>query len=145
MSVSILLRLMPGSRTGGRLAGQAELVDTGEVATFRDVDEMVAVLQRASLAAPAESPAAATIAKRAVARSAAPLDRLADDPIPTAPDPEAGMTRWLQADALTVPLAELDARTFETAARHPAVPGHRLAPPRSSDRTGSHRRPPRST
>lgn len=48
MSVSILLRLMPGSRTGGRLAGHAEIVDTGEVVSFRDSDEMVAVLHRVS-------------------------------------------------------------------------------------------------
>jgi hypothetical protein len=50
MNVSVLLRLIPPERTGGRLAGQAELVETGETTVFADHDEMLAFLRRASAA-----------------------------------------------------------------------------------------------
>jgi hypothetical protein len=46
MNVSVLLRLVSTDRTGGRLAGQAELVATGETTVFADLDEMVVFLRR---------------------------------------------------------------------------------------------------
>jgi hypothetical protein len=46
MNVSVLLRLVSTERTGGRLAGQAELVETGETTVFADLDEMAAFLRR---------------------------------------------------------------------------------------------------
>lgn len=46
MNRAVLLRLLPRSRTGRRLAGAVEVVDTGEVALFRDADDLVALLQR---------------------------------------------------------------------------------------------------
>jgi len=46
MNRSILLRLLPPSRSGSRLAGVAEVVDTGERAPFRDVEDLVRVLRR---------------------------------------------------------------------------------------------------
>ena len=46
MNRSILLRLLPPSRSGPRLAGVAEVVDTGERAPFRDADDLVRVLRR---------------------------------------------------------------------------------------------------
>jgi hypothetical protein len=48
MNVSVLLRLIPAERTGGRLAGQAELVESGETTVFADHDEMLAFLRRAT-------------------------------------------------------------------------------------------------
>lgn len=47
MNVSILLRLVPHALTEGRVAGHAEIVDTGETAVFKDLEEMVAFLQTA--------------------------------------------------------------------------------------------------
>jgi hypothetical protein len=46
MNRSILLRLLPPSRSGPRLAGVAEVVDTGERAPFRDAEDLVRVLRR---------------------------------------------------------------------------------------------------
>ncbi len=46
MNRAVLLRLLPRSRTGRRLAGAVEVVDTGEVALFRDADDLVDLLQR---------------------------------------------------------------------------------------------------
>ncbi|MFN8619413.1 MAG: hypothetical protein U0869_01540 [Chloroflexota bacterium] len=46
MNRSVLLRLLPTSRTGPRLAGTAEIVATGERRSFRDADDLVALLQR---------------------------------------------------------------------------------------------------
>lgn len=46
MNRSVLLRLLPASRTGARLAGTAEVVDTGERQSFRDADDLVALLHR---------------------------------------------------------------------------------------------------
>lgn len=46
MNRSVLLRLLPTSRTGARLAGTAEVVDTGERLAFRDADDLVALLRR---------------------------------------------------------------------------------------------------
>lgn len=48
MTVSVLLRLITETLAEGRVAGQAEIVDTGEAMVFRDQDEMVAFLQRAT-------------------------------------------------------------------------------------------------
>ncbi len=47
MNVSVLLRLVPGALTEGRVAGHAEVVDTGETAVFKDLEEMVAFLRSA--------------------------------------------------------------------------------------------------
>ncbi|MEA2622128.1 MAG: hypothetical protein QOH61_1038 [Chloroflexota bacterium] len=49
MNVSILLRLVADALGEGRVAGHAEVVDTGEIAAFKDQEEMLAILQRASL------------------------------------------------------------------------------------------------
>ncbi len=46
MSVSVLLRLVSETAAEGRLAGHAEVVDTGETTAFKDQDEMVAFLRR---------------------------------------------------------------------------------------------------
>ena len=46
MNRSILLRLLPPSRSGSRLAGVAEVVDTGEQASFRDAEDLLRVLRR---------------------------------------------------------------------------------------------------
>lgn len=55
MNRSVLLRLLPTSRTGARLAGTAEVVETGERRSFRDADDLLLLLQRLH-AAPAETP-----------------------------------------------------------------------------------------
>jgi hypothetical protein len=47
MSISVLLRLVSETLAEGRLAGHAEVVDTGERIAFRDQDEMVEFLRRA--------------------------------------------------------------------------------------------------
>jgi hypothetical protein len=49
MNVSILLRLVPDALSQGRVAGHAEIVETGETMVFKDQDEMLAVLQRAGV------------------------------------------------------------------------------------------------
>lgn len=46
MNRSVLLRLLPTSRTGERLAGTAEVVETGERRSFRDADDLVSLLGR---------------------------------------------------------------------------------------------------
>lgn len=46
MNRSVLLRLLPTSRTGPRLAGTAEVVATGERRAFRDADDLVSWLAR---------------------------------------------------------------------------------------------------
>lgn len=48
MNVSVLLRLVPHALTEGRVAGHAEIVDTGEMAVFKDQGEMLALLIRAA-------------------------------------------------------------------------------------------------
>jgi hypothetical protein len=58
MNVSVLLRLVSTDRTGGRLAGQAELVETGETTVFADHDEMLVFLRRVSTADDDEASAA---------------------------------------------------------------------------------------
>jgi len=50
MTVAILLRLISGAQANGRVAGHAEIVDTGQTETFRDEGEMLAILERASRA-----------------------------------------------------------------------------------------------
>jgi hypothetical protein len=51
MSISVLLRLLPASRSRGQLAGQLELVESRETMVFADQDEMVEFLRRASAGA----------------------------------------------------------------------------------------------
>ncbi len=41
VTVSVVLRLAPAALAAGRLAGEAELVATGERATVRDAEELV--------------------------------------------------------------------------------------------------------
>jgi hypothetical protein len=41
MTISVVLRLAPAALGAGRLAGEAELVATGERATVRDADELI--------------------------------------------------------------------------------------------------------
>lgn len=50
MTVAVLLRLISGTQANGRVAGHAEIVDTGESALFKDQEEMLAILERASRA-----------------------------------------------------------------------------------------------
>ena len=50
MNVSVLLRILPSSRTGGRLAGQAQVIETGETQVFADHDEMLVFLRHAAQA-----------------------------------------------------------------------------------------------
>jgi hypothetical protein len=47
MNVSVVLRLVPRALMEGRVCGHAEIVDTGEAAFFKDLEEMVAFLQAA--------------------------------------------------------------------------------------------------
>jgi hypothetical protein len=46
MGISIVVRLVPAARSGGRLAGQVEVVASGERAVFGDQDELLALLRR---------------------------------------------------------------------------------------------------
>lgn len=48
MTVAVLLRLISGAQANGRVAGHAEIVDTGETHVFRDHQEMLAILELAS-------------------------------------------------------------------------------------------------
>ena len=57
MNRSVLLHLLPPSRTGSRLAGVAEIVATGERALFRDADDLVQVLRRIHDQGPDVAPA----------------------------------------------------------------------------------------
>lgn len=45
MTVSVVLRLVPGALAEGRLAGHAEVVDTGRTTVFRDADELLRLLR----------------------------------------------------------------------------------------------------
>lgn len=56
MNVSVLLRILPASRTGGRLAGRAELIETGETRVFADHDEMLVFLRQVAGTPPAADP-----------------------------------------------------------------------------------------
>ncbi|MCU0306558.1 MAG: hypothetical protein MUE51_02100 [Thermoleophilia bacterium] len=48
MTVSVILRLAPAAVRVGRLAGQVELIATGETATIRDAEELLAFLAAAA-------------------------------------------------------------------------------------------------
>lgn len=50
MTVSVVLRLVSEVLDGERVAGHAEIVDTGESAVFKDQEEMLAFLRQASRA-----------------------------------------------------------------------------------------------
>ncbi len=50
MNRSVMLRLVPATRSGGRLAGQAEVVETGQTIVFSDPDEMLAFLHEVAAA-----------------------------------------------------------------------------------------------
>jgi hypothetical protein len=45
MTISLLLRLVPEALAAGRLAGEAQHVETGKRAVVRDVDELIAFLR----------------------------------------------------------------------------------------------------
>ncbi len=45
MTVSVVLRIASQALAAGRLAGEVELVDTGERAVVRNADELVALLR----------------------------------------------------------------------------------------------------
>ncbi len=47
-TVSVLLRLVTEPPRQGRVAGHAEIVDTGESLVFKDQDEMLAFLRQAT-------------------------------------------------------------------------------------------------
>lgn len=44
--VSLVLRCLPAPAADGALVGQVEVVETGEVLAMRDLDELVAHVQR---------------------------------------------------------------------------------------------------
>ncbi|HEY1315855.1 MAG TPA: hypothetical protein VGF10_01415 [Gaiella sp.] len=46
MTISVVLRLADAALDAGRLAGEAELVATGERVTVRDADELLAFVRR---------------------------------------------------------------------------------------------------
>ncbi|HEY7179488.1 MAG TPA: hypothetical protein VH305_09955 [Gaiella sp.] len=46
MTVSVVLRLADAALDAGRLAGEAELVATGERTTVRDADELIRFVTR---------------------------------------------------------------------------------------------------
>jgi hypothetical protein len=48
MTISIVLRVADAALDAGRLAGEVELVATGERAVVRNADELVAFLRRGS-------------------------------------------------------------------------------------------------
>jgi hypothetical protein len=45
MTISLVLRIAPEALAAGRLAGEAEVVETGERVVVRDADELVAFLR----------------------------------------------------------------------------------------------------
>lgn len=45
MTISLLLRVAPEALAAGRLAGEAELVETGERTIVRDADELIAFMR----------------------------------------------------------------------------------------------------
>jgi cytochrome c553 len=47
MSVAVLIRLVAGALAEGRIAGHAEVVETGQSQLFKDQEEMLAFLRRA--------------------------------------------------------------------------------------------------
>jgi hypothetical protein len=46
MTISVVLRLVELAVASGRLAGEAQLVQSGERAEIRDADELLAFVQR---------------------------------------------------------------------------------------------------
>jgi hypothetical protein len=56
MNISILLRVVADALAEGRIAGRAEVVDTGESVLFKDQDEMLAFIQKASIEPPPAAP-----------------------------------------------------------------------------------------
>jgi hypothetical protein len=57
MTISLVLRVAPEALAAGRLAGEAEVVETGERTVVRDAEELVAFLRRdaAETIAPSEA------------------------------------------------------------------------------------------
>jgi hypothetical protein len=52
MTLSVLLRLLPGPLAAGQLVGEVEVVRTGDRAKVRNTQELVAYLQQRAQAAP---------------------------------------------------------------------------------------------
>lgn len=44
--LTVIVRALPGAALEGRVAGQVEVVDTGEVLPVSDTDELLALLAR---------------------------------------------------------------------------------------------------
>jgi hypothetical protein len=61
VTVSVVLRLAPAALAAGRLAGEAELVATGERATVRNAEELVRFVARSSATAGAPAPQARVV------------------------------------------------------------------------------------
>lgn len=51
MTISVLLRRVSGSLKHGHVAGQAQVVGTGETVVFKDQDEMLEFLRQATAGA----------------------------------------------------------------------------------------------
>jgi hypothetical protein len=49
MTISVLIRLLSAGLIEGRVAGHAEVVDTGETVVFKDQEEMLAFLHRVGI------------------------------------------------------------------------------------------------
>ena len=54
MTISVVLRLVEQALAGGRLAGEVEIVDTGERASVRDAEELVRFLREPKTESPPE-------------------------------------------------------------------------------------------
>lgn len=59
MTISVLLRVVPAALADDRLAGEVEVVETGQRLVVRNAEELVAYLRSASRREAPESPVAA--------------------------------------------------------------------------------------
>jgi hypothetical protein len=55
VTVSVVLRVADAALAAGRLAGEAELVATGERAVVRDAEELIRFLRRSPAGVPSEA------------------------------------------------------------------------------------------
>jgi hypothetical protein len=51
-TISVVLRVLAGPAAQGRLVGQVEVVDTGEVVALSETDDLAALVQRLSAGSP---------------------------------------------------------------------------------------------
>lgn len=56
MSLSILVRVIPELLREGRVAGQAEVVETGQSVVFRDAEEVIGFIRLVGAGAPGDVP-----------------------------------------------------------------------------------------